>query len=97
MVFDFEQTGHAAGDCVSQLSICVSRHNAFEYGTATVDDDMDRRHRLIAVAGERGITVINSAVDSPAETVIVGRDGQDFDLVDDSRYAFDVAHTRFGL
>src|SRR5215468_10559577 len=71
IVLDIEQARNAAGLDVGEITVAFVRHNSLQNQPPSIDDDVNRRNGLLAVAEERRIEVEKFAEGRPPQAVVV--------------------------
>src|SRR5262245_15830179 len=80
IVLDIEQARNAAGFDVGEIAVAFVRHDSLQNQPPPIDDNVNRRDGLLAVAEERRVEVEKFAEDRPPQAVVVRRKRQNLDL-----------------
>src|SRR5579862_6292154 len=81
----------AVGAHVGNVLVTIGCDHALQSNVAIFDDDVNGGHGAESIALHHRV-VVDGVENGPANSVIIGRKWQYFDIVDDLRYAFDVFH-----
>src|SRR6185312_4207531 len=92
IVLHTEGAEHAVGPDTRDVAIHLVCNEPFQPHMTVFHEDVDRRIRELRITGREYRRAVDRAIDGQTDTVVIRRERQNFDVIDDSIDAFHVAY-----